>query len=211
PELIVNLANHLRAYDPGSGQELWNIDTDHGYATAPPILHDGIVYNISGEGHGRRCALAVRPGAVTEDQRIVWRIGGGKDGAYGVNCSAPVLTQGRLYWGSLAKVYSRLYGFYCVDPADGALIYKQEDYKELFASRRKEIYASAFATEDHIYYVDRSGGTIVVAADEHWRVVAQNTTGDEAKGIRWHCPPVPTPTGQLLLRSDWGVHCIGGG
>jgi hypothetical protein len=202
-ELIANMATYLISFDPATGTKFWEIKADHGYASASPIYEDGVIYNISAEGHGRRAGLAVRPGDVPEDQRILWK----QD--YGVNCSCAVLYEGKLYWPALAKVDQSIKGFYCADAKTGEVIYKIEDYESLFPNdRRKEVYSSAFAGGGHIYYVNRAGGTFVIKAGDTFDVVATNFTGDEGEG-KWHCPPVPLPDGRLLLRSDWGLHCIG--
>ncbi len=207
-ELIVNIPHDLRSYDPATGKILWTVRAMHGYASTSPLFHDGVIYNISGEGHGRRCAVAVRPGDVPDDKRVIW-----KNPDWGVNCSAPVIIGDKMYWGGTAKLDRRIMGFYCIEYETGKLVYWLSEFEGDHALPKvrggNAIFAAAFAGDNKIYYVSRQGGVLVVQVGKEWKKLALNYTGEEERGLGWHCPPVPLSDGKLLLRSDWGLHCIG--
>jgi outer membrane protein assembly factor BamB len=58
------------AYDPATGKELWRTKGVESNAIHTPLVGDGIV--IVTAGYPAKKVLAIRPGAVSDDRRIVW-------------------------------------------------------------------------------------------------------------------------------------------
>jgi hypothetical protein len=102
-----------------------------------------------------------------------------------------------LYWPSENEGIA-----YCVDAATGA-----EVYRERLEPRPGLIYASGVAGDGRIYYVSREEGTYVVPAEPRFELLAHNTI--ESDDSIFNGTPAIS-RGQLLLRSDRFLYCIGG-
>lgn len=202
-ELIVTLLSVIRAFDPDTGETLYDIKTKHGYATATPVVHDGVVYSISADSHAHQEAVAFRPGKV-EGDRVLWR----QD--LGVNASSPVFYQRRLYWAAIAKCDLKIKGFYCLNPEDGEIVYKKmvNDVIVDKVSRVPTQWAAALAGDGRIYHVTQEDGTYVFQAGDEYKLLACNRI--ETDQSPFNASPVPLRDGRLLLRSDWGLYCIQG-
>jgi hypothetical protein len=188
-ELVVSVKGGILAFDPATGEELWNCEGIQDYICPTVIAQDGIAYAIGGR---KNTALAVRSGGrgdVTDSHKL-WEIGKGS------NVSSPVYHQGNLYWASESRGV-----LYCADAGTGELI-----YQERLDPRPGRIYASPLLADGRLYYTSRDAGTFVVAASPEFTLLAHNriATDDSI----FDGSPVASQ-GQLLLRSDKYLYCIG--
>ena len=69
-ELVTNNTENVIAYDPATGQELWKTKGVQSNAIHTPLVGNGLV--IVTAGFPAKRIIAIRPGAVAEDQRIAW-------------------------------------------------------------------------------------------------------------------------------------------
>lgn len=188
-ELVVAVFGKLLGFDPASGERLWSCNTDISWYMVPSVVaHEGIVYSIGGRTGG---ALAVRTGGrgdVTASHRL-WT------GRKGSNVSSPVLHEGHLYW-----AHESLGIAYCADAKTGRLV-----YEERLTPSPGNIYASPVLADGRLYYVSRRGHTYVVAAKPTFEQLAHNDLSD---GSTFDGSPAVSH-GQLLLRSDRFLYCIG--
>lgn len=188
-ELVVAIFGKLLGFDPSSGERLWSCETNISWYMAPSVVaRDGIVYSIGGRTGG---ALAVRAGGrgdVTASHRL-WT------GRKGSNVSSPVLHEGHLYW-----AHEGLGIAYCAEAKTGNIV-----YEERLTPAPGNIYASPALADGRLYYLSRRGHAYVVAAKPAFEQLAHNDLSD---GSIFDGSPAVS-SGQLLLRSDRFLYCIG--
>lgn len=188
-ELVVGIFRKILAFDPASGAPLWSCDTGIDWYMVPSMVaRDGIVYCIGGRSGG---CLAVRAGG-SGDVTATHRLWTGKNGS---NVSSPVILDDHLYWAKDSPAIA-----YCAEAATGNIVYEER-------LEGAQIYASALAAGNHIYYISRSGRTFVLPARPTFRIEQTNELRD---GGVWNASPVVTE-GRLYLRSDRFLYCIGTG
>ena len=184
-ELVVSVKDFILGFDPKTGKELWRCDGVPDYVCPSVISEDGIAYVIGGR---RSVAIAVRAGGrgdVTKTHRV-W------EAKAGANVTSPIIHDGHLYW-----VSDRNKVAYCVRMNDGKVVYS-ERFPE-------QPYASATAGDGKIYVVTRYGGTYVLAATPEFTELAHNQLDDDST---FNASPAIS-NGQLFLRSDQYLYCIG--
>jgi outer membrane protein assembly factor BamB len=187
-ELVVSVHDRLLGFDPATGKELWRAEGVHRYACPSVVFHDGVVYAIGG-GH---TSLAVRAGGrgdVTKTH-VVWRENKGS------NVSSPVYHDGHVYWASESSGV-----VHCQDAATGRSVYEQR-----LVPDSGLIYASPVLADGKLYYVSQRKGTYVVAVGPEFKLLAHNVFADDAS--RANASPAVS-NGQLLLRTDRYLYCIG--
>jgi outer membrane protein assembly factor BamB len=202
--LLLNL-NELCAYDT-SGKTLWTVNMGQGYSASNPVIHDGILYGVTGSGHGtsNTRTITLDP-SVNDKQRVLWR---NEDNGSGF--SSAVYVDGYLYYAAFSgkERPKSARGFCCMDAANGNIVYKVEDEIEQPLGKRRgsHIYASAMTGDGKIYYVSQTYGVFVLAAKPQFELLAVNTFEDDES--IFNAPPVPLDDGRILFRSDWGLHCV---
>ncbi len=206
-QIVVLTIGWVYSYAPDDGGILWRHRTNQGYASNNPTWHDRTLYAVVGSSHGDAIswALSLNPADEGKD-RVRWKA---EDA--GANICSAVYREGYLYWAALSGGLRprSASGMCCLDARTGELKYRQtpEDYP----SRRRSgdsIYASTLCGDGKLYYVSQTRGTWVVAAEPTFKVLAHNTLADDETWF--NAPAVPLPGGRVLLRSDWGLHCVGG-
>jgi outer membrane protein assembly factor BamB len=186
-ELVVSISDHVVSFNPDTGAELWRAEGVHRYVCPSVIYHDDVVFAIGG-GH---TSLAVRTGGsgdVTASHGV-WRLNKGS------NVSSPVYYEGHLYWtrdGSTAC---------CQNPATGEMV-----YEERLEPGSGTIWSSPVLADGKLYYVSQHNGTYVVAAQPKFELLAHNVFADDDS--RTNASPAVSD-GQLLLRTDRKLYCIG--
>jgi outer membrane protein assembly factor BamB len=108
----------------------------------------------------------------------------------------PLIHDGLLYWIDQKGIAV------CADAATGEVVYKERLQIEGHGDR---IYASLVLAGDRLYGVTREGGTIVLEAGRSFRELARNRLDDASI---FNATPVASD-GQLLIRSDRFLYCIG--
>ena len=71
-ELVVNAQDELRAYDPNTGKQLWQVAGMTGWVAPSPVFGDGLIFATSGKDGP---TLAVRPGGRGDAtaSRVIWK------------------------------------------------------------------------------------------------------------------------------------------
>jgi outer membrane protein assembly factor BamB len=188
-ELVMRAPGSVLGVDPASGKKLWHVDVVRDLYVCPTVVaNDGIIYSLGGRFQGLTVAIkAGGQGDVTATHKL-WskRLGG--------PIPSPVLVGENLYWVSDDGTA------YCVKAKDGSKVY-QERLKN--AGR---IYASAAIADGKIYVVTREKGTFVLAAKPKFEVLAHNVFESD-RSIFNGSPAISK--GELLLRSDTHLYCIG--
>lgn len=184
-ELVVSVKDNILGFDPRTGSELWRCAGIPDYVCPSVISHNGIAYVIGGR---RSMAIAVRAGGrgdVTDTHKL-W------EAKAGANVTSPIIHEGHMYW-----VSDRNKIAYCLRLQDGEVM-----YSERFPDQP---YASATAADGKIYIVTRRGGTYVVPASPEFKQLAHNELDDHST---FNASPAIS-NGQLILRSDRYLYCIG--
>ncbi len=188
-ELAVNTKGAVIGVDPASGEKLWTCTAINDYI-CPSVLAEGdMLYVIGGR---KNTALAIRSGGrgdVTETHKV-WEIGEGS------NVSSPVYYEGHLYW---ANESGR--AVYCVNAKTGDIV-----YEERLDPSPGRIYASPVVADGKLYYVSRDKGAYVLPAKPEFEQLAHNVIADDDS--IFNGSPVIS-NGQILLRSDKFLYCIG--
>jgi outer membrane protein assembly factor BamB len=187
-ELVVSVESRLLAFQPDTGEALWNADGVHRYVCPSVVAGEGVVYAIGG-GH---TSLAVRAGGRGDvtGTHTVWRENRGS------NVSSPVYHDGHVYWASDSGGVVT-----CQEATTGRTV-----YQERLEPASGLIYASPILAGGKLYYVSQRNGTYVVAARPEYELLAHNVFADDDS--RMNASPVASD-GQLLLRNDKHLYCIG--
>ena len=188
-EAIVSSKGVIQAFDPAKGTPLWNAKGIDDYICSSVVAADGIVYAI---GARRNAAMAVRAGGDGDvtDKNVLWRLDKGS------NVSSPVFSGGYLFW-----PHESGRAVFCVDVKTGQLAYESP-----LQPKPALIYASPIVGAGNVYILDRAGTMYVVAAKPQFELVSVNKI--EGDGSTFNASPVAS-NGQLLLRSDKSLYCIG--
>jgi outer membrane protein assembly factor BamB len=188
-EVVVSMKGKAVAFDPKNGKKLWECETINDYVCPSVIAKDGVVY-VSG---GRKpSTLAIRAGGqgdVTKSH-VLWQI------RKAPKVPTPLLCNGLLYW--VDDKGSAM----CVKADNGQIVYTE---RLDFPGGGDKVYASLVFGDGKLYAVSRQGLTVVLAGGEVFRELARNDLGD--KSVFNATPAVSG--GQLLIRSDSFLYCVG--
>jgi len=160
-QLISPAADALIAYDPDTGQELWQVRYEGYSLVARPVVGDGMIYMSTGFDVADFVAIAVprgKRGDVTRSN-LIWRYEKRVP-----KVPSPLLVDGRLYLVGDAGVLTVL------DAMTGTPVYIQRLGGRFAAS---PLYAGG-----RIYLFDRSGKTTVLAPGDSFKVIATNDLGE---------------------------------
>jgi len=185
-ELVVSMEFEVRGYDPATGEQLWKCMAVQDYVVPTVIAHDGVVFVTGGR---KPLTVAIRAGGRGDvtDTHVLWEL------RKTPKVPTPLYHDGLLYWiGHMGIAY-------CIDAATGEVIYSER------LSGTGVVYASLVWAEDKLYSVSRTNGAMVLAAGREFKELARNDLGDQSV---FNATPVIS-NGQLLLRSDKFLYCIG--
>ena len=149
------------------------------------MAHGGIVYAI------KNSALAIRAGGrgdVSETHRL-WET------SEGSTVPSPVYHDGHLYWVRGGGTVS------CLNVATGEIVYRKR-----LNPKASRIYASVIVADGKLYCVSQQSGTYVLEAQPKFKLLAHNVFEDDDS--RTNASPI-VDDGQLLLRTDRRLYCIG--
>lgn len=193
----------LCAYDPATGATLWTFPTRQGYSASTPIWHDNIIYAITGSGHGQWNSWALKLDKdLDKNARTIWH-----NDDNGTGYSSAVYVDGYIYYAAFSRKErpNSARGFCCLDASSGEVVYKV-DPEYMDEDRRLRLYCPAFAGDGKIYYITQENGIYVVAAKPEFELLAHNVLDDDH--TVHNAPLLPLGDGRLLLRTDWGLHCL---
>lgn len=188
-ELIVNGTTHdpsgvgwVIAYDPYTGGELWRVGGTETFVT-PTLLQCGPwVYSLSGRNGP---IMAIAPGGrgdITETN-VVWRTSNG-----GPYIPSAVAYRGRLF---------------VVDDGGRAACYNAGDGTCLWRTRLSGSFtASVTAADGRVFAVSENGTCYVFAADDQFRLLAENRLGD-----RCYATPALVKD-EIFIRTHHALWCF---
>ncbi|MEO1979180.1 MAG: PQQ-binding-like beta-propeller repeat protein [Fuerstiella sp.] len=186
-ELIVSYKEHVRGFDPATGDELWHCEGVQDYVVPCVVVNDGIAYVIGGR---KNQSMAIRMGGsgdVTESHRI-WETN------IGANVTSPVYHEGHLYWISDRGIAN------CSDAKTGESIYRER------VRTKDRVYASTLLAGNRMYLTTRKDGVFAVALGPEYQELAHNVIdGDDST---FNATPAVAGN-QLLFRTNEYLYCIG--
>lgn len=188
-ELVVFMPGEVWGLDPSDGGLFWYCSGVRGSPTTSVVAKDGVVYAVGGGPRGAG-ATAIRVGGQDEvsESHVVWKQN------FGTYVPSPVLADGYLYWVDDRGMAS------CVKADTGERVYRER------VPDAGGVYASAVAADGKLYAVTRRNGTFVLALGPEFKVLAHNRL--ESDDTDFNASPAVS-SGQLLLRSNRSLYCIG--
>ena len=151
PQLVLMGNPQMTAYDPASGEQLWQVDCMSGEVCSCPASADGVIY-----GANEYAKLIAINGT---DGQVLW-----ESTEYLPEVSSPVATKSHLY---LATSYGVLAAY---DAKSGALV-KEHELNE-------EFYSSPMIVEGKLYLFSNSGKLFVFSTDENFSLISSFETGE---------------------------------
>ena len=190
PQLISAAGDVIDAFDPDTGELIWQVSTGGEGVTPSPVIADGVVYSSSGFPTNVPYA-AIRAhklggrGDVSK-QNLLWEQ---KKGVPMI--PSFVLANGLLFMVTEKGIAQ------CVDPTDGRIIWT-ERLEGTFS-------ASPVATADgKVYFVNEQSNTTVIEAAPEFKEIATNVLGGDP------CQASPALSdGQIFIRTAKSLYCIG--
>jgi len=190
-QIVLSGAEHLNAYDPQSGKEIWQIgglDVPHPYGRtiSGPTAGEGKVITVASGFRNQGYVVGVTPMAEGSSLELKqdWR-----QERYAPDCPTPLIYRGKVYTIRDDGMAS------CLDLATG----KAHWQERLFAENVK---VSPVAADGHIYFTTGRANTKVVKASEQFEVVAENRLDDETLAS----PAISQ--GHILIRTFEHLYCI---
>jgi outer membrane protein assembly factor BamB len=187
-QIIVSGSGKVRAYDPATGDVIWECK---GLTKSPipsPVVGEGLVYCAT--GYQGSSLLAIKLGGkgdISDTDFVAWRYK--KNTPY---VPSPLLVDGRLYMFNVNTP-----ALSCLNAKDGAPIIDAQKIAEL-----KEVYASPIYANGRVYLVGRNGTTVVLKSSDKFEVLAINKIDDKFDAS-------PAVVGnELFLRGVTNVYCI---
>jgi outer membrane protein assembly factor BamB len=162
-EIVVSSQNHVRAYDPDTGRELWKVSGNTMEVTPTPAAGHGLVFCSSGRAGP---TLAIRPGGsgdVTETH-VVWQTPRG----------SPFIPSPLVYGDYLYVVNDMTSIASCFEAKTGKLMWQGrlgEAHKESFS-------ASPIGVDGKVFFTNDEGQTFVLAAGPKFQLLRVNELGE---------------------------------
>ena len=183
-ELVVFGGQMLDAYDPETGERLWQLPDLTGNRTITgPVAGHGLIYVTQGM---RQPLLAVRPGGEGKRTRqdIVWQLEQGTP-----DSPTPVV------WGESLFLVTNDGIARCLDALTGRLQWKER--------LKGEYRASPLAADQRVYFLNTHGLTTVVGASPRFSRLAENQLDDET-----FASPAASD-GRIFIRGRKALYCLG--
>lgn len=188
-QAIVAATTRTRAYDPATGDVIWEVGglTDNVIPT--PVVGNGFVYLTSGfRGNSVMAVKLTAKGDVTDNSEFVaWSLR--KSTPY---VPSPSLSGERLYFTKSNDAYLT-----CVNALTGDIHYQDTPLPGL-----RGIYASPLAANGHLYVVGRNGTSLVLKDSPKFEIVATNVLEENIDAS-------PVALGrELYLRTHEHLYCF---
>jgi len=170
PELVTNASNHIRAYDPRDGKELWRLGRSSKITAPTPLFADDKFVIASGRAP-ERPIFVVKAGArgdltlpegKTASEAVVWSRAG--RGSY---MPTPIVYDGILYVlanNGLLDAYDLKTG--------------EEVYRQRLPLVGSGFSASPVAADGKLYLSNEDGEILIIAAGGKYAHVATNSMGE---------------------------------
>ncbi|HEV3341740.1 MAG TPA: PQQ-binding-like beta-propeller repeat protein [Pirellulales bacterium] len=187
-ELVLNGHKGVAAYDPATGKELWFCASFNGRGEPTATPGDGLVYLVNGLAGD---VYAVKPGGRGDVTRslMAWHT----PRSVGRDLPSPIVIDKYVIVVSMGGIAI------CYDTPGGRVVW-QDRLGGNFS-------ASPIAAAGLAYFLAEDGSVTVIKPAERLDVVARNQIEPEGDEV-FRASPAPCE-GQLFLRSDRALYCVG--
>jgi len=183
-QLVSTGADHVAAYDPATGKEIWWMPYNGFSLVCRPSYGNGLFYVVGSVSQDHFCVYAVRPGkGKLRPDQVVWQRSKGI-----AHVPSPLLVGRELFVIDRAGVAT------CVDALTG-----EEHWRERIGGNHD---ASPIEVRGRIYFCSRDGETTVLSASNEFEKLATNQLSGTFKAS----PAIAD--GSLFLRSDTHLYRI---
>lgn len=185
-QVVVPGSQWVVAYDPTTGSPIWQVDHGSGFSVVPrPVASDSHLFFSTGFTRPEIVSVKLGGSGDITESHVDWRLA-----RQAPTMASPLLVGNRLYTVSDGGVAV------CLDAATSD-VHWQERLGGNFS-------ASPLAAEDHIYFFNREGKSIVIKDNgEKPEVIAEN----ELDGAIFATPAALD--GELILRTETHLYAIG--
>ena len=188
-QLIVAGSNRIRAYEPSTGEVIWECGGLSQNVVATPLYSDGMLFCAS--SYDIRSLLAIKldgaRGDITDSENVVWETS--ERTPY---VPSPLLYQGKLFF---LRHYQGILSV--LDARTG-----EEQAGPFRLQGFNEIYASPIAAANRIYIVSRGGATLITSSETLGKPIGVNVLEDS-----FSASPIAVEN-QLILRGEKFLYCI---
>ena len=186
-EILLPAVNKLRAFDPGTGRELWSADGMNPLVYSSPTFGEGTVAVYGGFfGSG----IFIKPGGSGDvtGKRLVY------EQRLKKHCiGSPIIRDGHVY-AALTDGFAQ-----CVELATGKNVW-EERLPATGAS--SQTWASPVLVQDRLYLVNQSGDTVVLRAGPKFEVISINPVGEPSNST------LALSNGDIFLRTQEALWCV---
>lgn len=186
-EILLPAVNKLRAFDPGTGRELWSADGMNPLVYSSPTFGEGTVAVYGGFfGSG----IFIKPGGSGDvtGKRLVY------EQRLKKHCiGSPIIRDGHVY-AALTDGFGQ-----CVELATGKTVW-EERLPSTGASA--QTWASPVLVEDRLYLVNQSGDTVILRAGPKFEVISINPVGEPSNST------LALSNGDIFLRTQEALWCV---
>jgi len=183
-QMVVSGADHVRSYDPDTGEQYWMIEGPTEQFAANLVYTDG-VFMITG-GYPSLHILGIRPdgeGNVTKSH-VLWHL---RKGASYVPSPIPA---GKHF-------------FLVADNGSASCLAARTGERPWQEQLGRHHSASPVSANGHLYFLDDEGVTFVLKAAPKFEIVARNALGEPCRAS----PAISR--GQIFIRGAKHLYCIG--
>jgi outer membrane protein assembly factor BamB len=189
PQLIVSGTRRIRAYNPASGEVLWECGGLSTNVVASPVAGDGFLF--AGSSYETKAFLAINlegaRGDLTGGEHVVWSR----------NRATPYVPSPLLAGGTLFFLHHYQGVMIGVDPRTGA------DRPGAFRLPGiSDVYASPVSADGKLFVTDRDGTTVVYELGDRPRFLAENRLDDQFSAS------AALAGRQIFLRGERWLYCL---
>jgi outer membrane protein assembly factor BamB len=184
-ELVTSAAELVIAYDPATGRELWRTKGVESNAIHTPLIGRGLV--VVTAGYPAKKVIALRPGPVPDDKRVVWEYSKG---------TGYVLSN--ILYGDYLYLLTDNGIVTCLDPETGQVRY--EGGRVPVPSR---FMGSPVAFAGYIALTSQDGDTFLLKAGPKHDIVRTNSVGEPVSSS----PAISN--GRIYIRGQRHLFAIG--
>ncbi len=183
-ELIVNSSLRLDAYDPSTGEWLWQAGEPNSFPIGVATYDAGMLYTSRGYRSGPYMAIRLGGRGDVSDTHVEWRVPTGAP-----YISSILYYDGLIYMANGNGIASG------IDAKTGVRVW-QERIGGIFT-------ASPVAGDGKVYLLSETGETVVLRAGRTPQILSRNDLGERSLAS----PAISN--GQLFIRTDQHLVCIG--
>ena len=189
-QVVTNGTNRIRSYDLATGQVVWEAGGMTVNPIPSPVRFGDSVICVSGYRGAAAVSVPLSSkGDLGERGKANWRYAAGTP-----YVPSPVLVGDKIYFTQANDPLLTI-----LDAKTGKALLEKERLPQV-----KSFYASPMAAAGRVYFVDRSGTTLVLKAGEGAEVLSVNKLDDNIDAS-------PVAVGkQLFLRGEKYLYCIEG-